>query len=378
MAEFVAPSFLDNQSVETIHKRMLNNLPNDIDKSEGSFVWDNTFPTAYEKSYFSEYLMSEAIKLIFPMFSEMYYEIMDYHAATRGMKRKPAVYATGILTINGTDGTVIPSGTEFSTVSIENEENVVFHTTEYAEITGDSIQVPIQANEAGIIGNVAVGTIILKQNNISGISSVTNETATSGGTEEESTQELGKRIVEYDKTQGLSFVGSVSDYKRWALEVPGTGNAIVIPAEDDSGLVTIVLTDSNGGSANSELCTSVYNHIMSPDDPDLKLAPCIGVKLSVVPPSTVAITVSAIVELDGTNSIDNIRTEYLAQLKSYLSGTAADEGEIKYTKVGSILSGISGVKDYKNLSLNSGTANISIQKTQLAVCNSVTLTTGEV
>lgn len=378
MAEFVAPSFLDNQSVETIHKRMLENLPDDLDKSEGSFVWDNTFPTAYEKSYFSEYLMSEAIKLIFPMFSEMYYEIMDYHAASRGIKRKPAGYATGVLTINGTNGTVIPSGTEFSTVSVDNEENVLFHTTETAEISGDSVQVHIQANEAGLTGNVSVGTIILKQNNISGISSVINETATSGGTEEESTEDLCQRIVEYDRTQGFSFVASVSDYKRWALEVPGTGNAVVIPAKDDSGLVKIVLTDSNGDAANADLCTSVYNHIMSPDDPALKLAPCIGAILSVIPPSTVAITVSSVVELDGTSSIDNIKTEYLSQLKSYLSGMAADEGEIKYTKVGSILSGINGVKDYKNLLLNSGTSNISIQETQLAVCNSVNLTTGEV
>lgn len=378
MADFVIPDFLLNQDDETIHKRMLDNLPDDIDKSEGGMAWDNTYPTAYEEAYFSEYVLTEAIKMIFPMFCDGYYEIANYHAYNRGLERKSAEYAVGELTITGTDGTEIPSGTEFATVSIDDEESIIFYTTEDAIITDGVITVPIKAATEGTIGNVSMGTIVLKNNNITGIQSVTNEIATSGGTEEESTERLIARIVEYDKTQGSSFVGSVSDYKRWALEVPGTGNAIVIPAQDDSGLVTIVLMDANGNAASTDLCTKVYNHIMSPDNPELKLAPCIGAVLSVVPPTTVRISVAAIVELDGTVSIEDIQTAYLAALKNYMAGEAADEAEIIYTRVCSILSNIPGVKDYRQLTINDGVSNISILSTQLAECESVILTAGEV
>lgn len=378
MAEFIEPSFLQNQDVDIIHARMLENLPADIDKSEGGMVWDNTYPTAYEISYFAEFFMAEAIKMIFPMFCEDYSDLMDYHAASRGIARKPASYAVGEITITGENGTEIPAGTEFSTVSVDDEENIVFRTTQDVTITDSSVTVPIMAVVAGPEGNVEAGTITLKQNSISGIQTLTNEAATTGGVEEESTESLQARIVEYDKTQGQSFVGNVSDYKRWALSVPGTGNAIVVPAQDDSGLVTIILTDSSGNPATTKLCTDVYNYIMSPDDPEKKLAPCIGAKLSVVPPTTVYITVSAVVELDGTVSLDDIKTSYMSQLKSYLSGTASDESEIKYTKVGSILSNIEGVKDYSTLKVNDGTSNVQILNTQIAVCNSVTLTTGEV
>ena len=377
MADFIEPSFLQNMDIETIHKRMLNNLQPDIDKSEGGMAWDLTFPTAYEISFFAEFFMIEAIKMIFPMFCGGYDDVMDYHASGRGITRKPAAYAVGELTITGDNETVIPAGTEFSTVSVDDEENIVFYTTQDAVITDTSVKVPIMAAVAGTVGNVEAGTIILKQNSISGIKSAINEEATTGGTEEETTESLQARIVEYDKTQWQSFVGNVSDYKRWALSVLGTGNAVVVPAQDDSGLVTIILTDTNGDPATTKLCTDVYNYIMSPDYPENKLAP-IGAKLSVLPPSTVYITVSAIVELDGTVSIDDIKTNYIEKMKSYLSGTAADESEIKYTKVGSILSNIAGVKDYKSLKLNDGTSNVAVLNTQIAVCNSITLTTGEV
>lgn len=378
MVEFVEPSFLEDQDIDTIHERMLDNMPDDIDKSEGSVVWDNTYPTASELSYFAGYILTEAIKMIFPMFCDGYDEIMDYHAAARNITRKEAEHATGELTITGATNTFIPEGTEFSTMSVDDEDNIVFVTTEDATITDTSVVVPIRAEEAGISGNVAIGTITLKKNDIKGITGCINNEPTTGGTEEEDTESLQSRIVEYDQSQGNSFIGNVSDYKRWALEVAGTGNAVVIPAQDDSGIVTIVLTDLNGDAASEDLCESVYNHIMSPDDPEKKLAPCIGARLSVVPPTAVTITISAIIELDGTAALEDIESDYLEAIKNYLSNEAADAAEVKYTKIGSILSNIKGVNDYKTLTLNGGTSNVAIMSSQLASCENVNLTTGEV
>ena len=75
--EFKIPAFLENQSIDDIHLRMMENLPYDIDTSEGGHPWNLTYPPAYEKAFLVEYIMTESIKLIFPKFAENYAEIME-------------------------------------------------------------------------------------------------------------------------------------------------------------------------------------------------------------------------------------------------------------------------------------------------------------
>lgn len=373
MADFPIPSFLENQSVEEIHERMLQQLPADIDKSEGGHPWNLTMPTAYEAAYMAEFVVVEAIKLIFPKYAQDYADVMEDHAETRGLERKAATYATGEITITGTAGTEIPEGSAFSTASVNGEPAVEFVTTETVIIPeSGTVKVNIQAVEAGTVGNVPEGTIILKANQISAIRDVTNEEETTGGTEEESIESLQLRIIEYDAAQGVSFVGSESDYKRWALEVDGIGNAIIIPPTDDSGLITIVLTDANGDPANETLRTEVYNHIMRPDSPSERLAPINGGNIQVIAPETVEISITVTIETDGIVSINTIKESILASLKNYMV-EAAQDGEVRYTKIGCVIARTNGVEDYKDLLVNGGIANITISNQQLPTIDAETL-----
>ena len=365
MAVFPIPSFLENQSVDEIHKSMLEQLPTNIDKSEGGHPWNLSRPHAYHAAYFAEFVIVEAIKLIFPKYAEDYADVMVDHAEMRGLVRKAATCATGKITITGEAGTEIPVGTPFSTASINGEPAVEFVTAEAAVIPDSgTVTVDIIAVEAGTIGNVPKETIILKANKITGINDVTNPEETSGGTEEESIENLQLRIMEYDASQGVSFVGSEADYKRWAMEVNGIGNAIVMGSTDDSGLVTIILTDSNGAPANEELCEAVYNHIMRPDSPTERLTPINGCNLLVKGPDTIAISITVTIEPDGTASNESIKESILNGLKEYLVEATA-EGKVRYTKIGSIVSEAPGVEDYNSLYLNGTVANIEISNYQL-------------
>ena len=47
--EFNRPEFLEGNSAEEIHERMMNNLPSDIDDMPGGFPYDMTMPAALEK-----------------------------------------------------------------------------------------------------------------------------------------------------------------------------------------------------------------------------------------------------------------------------------------------------------------------------------------
>lgn len=371
------PEFLQNKSTDEIHTQMLDSMPGDIDKSQGQHPYNYTRPTAMIASELCQQTLPEIIKLIFPMFA--YGEWLDYHAQIRGISRRPATASSGTLQLTVTKNTNIPVGSQFSTASVDGQPSVVFETTqEKFNLPEGTTEVSVKCTQTGTVGNVIAGTVIFKLSQLSGVTAVTNPEAITGGTEEEDDDSLRARIVSLDQSQSVSYVGSVADYKRWSLEVPGVGGVTVIPAQDDSGLVTLVITDSNGDPANEEICQNVYDYIMSPADPELRLtAP--NVKLSVIPPTITELSISATVEVGTGSSLEAIKTAFLEAVQAYLD-TARSDGEVRYTQIGKILAGVPGVYDYDALTLNSGTTNISITNTQLpqVTNDSVLLTQGVV
>lgn len=367
MNDFQIPEFLSSETVESVHARMMSSLPDDIDKSGGQFPWDFTRPTALEKQYFVEFALVEALKQIVPMFATG--EFADYHGQTRHMPRKSATASTGVITVTGAEGVVIPAGAMFSTESNNGVSSVDFLTDEEAIIPSNgSVDINVTCSEVGTVGNVESGTIVIKGSTLSSeITSVTNAEPTTGGTDEEADEDYTARQVEYDQNLDVSYVGSPYDYKRWALSVDGVGDAIVIPASDDSGTVTLVILDANGDPASEALCTEVYNYIFKPDDPYNRLA-AINAVLVVKAPTTVTISVSAVLELTAGATLEAVKEAFTANLKEYLS-VAAESGEVKYSEITARLYATEGVSDYSSVALNGGTANIQINQDQLPVCN---------
>ena len=344
--DFVVPSFLDNSSEEEIHKKMLDYLPDDIDKSEGGYVYDLTKPTAIEVSRMKEFELVEALKLIWPRYAEGAF--LDYHAETRGIQRKEAMNAAGILHITGTLGTVIPEGSIFTTESINDEPEKEYETLEEATITAeDGVDVKIQCTEAGLNGNSAKNTVNLEEDIIEGIAEVTNPEPIIGGAEEEDDESLRERIMEYDQSQGDSFVGNVSDYKRWALSVEGVDTAIVFSPEDNSGKVKIVITPANDELNIHELKDKVTNYIMSPDNPENRLAP-VNAKVEVVTPDNLIININAAVELKAGAELTTVTDIFRKAVNNYLKATV-NEGKIRYTQISNILGDTEGVYDYSGL-----------------------------
>lgn len=368
MAEFKTPGFLLNRTTDDIHKLMQTVMPADIDMSEGGHAWNTTRPTALIVAEVCEFILPEVIKLIHPEWS--YGEFLDNHAKDRRMARKTATAAFGQLAINGDENTIIPAGSLFSTAAVNGQPSIDYVTLETGKITGaGSIIVDVQCTQTGTIGNTPANTVVLLSSNLFGISAVTNPEAITGGTEEETDESLIQRIMDYDRSMGDNYVGSASDYKRWAESVDGVGSATVIPAQDTSGLVTIILLDANGEPATEQLCALVYNHIMRPDSPYECLAN-VNALLSVEPPTTMEITIKATVEMKDDATIESVKEAFAAHLALYLP-KAMDEGEIKYTRVAAALAATEGANDFSDLQIGLkssgtyGTANISISNRQL-------------
>lgn len=385
MAEFMIPEFLQHFSADENHKKMRAIMPSDIDLSEGSHGWNMTRPTALVMAEMCEFILPGVVQLILPEWS--YGTFLDGHAKSRNMVRRSATAAYGEITIIGAAGTVIPSGSLFSTAAINDEPSVDYATTESAKIpTHGTVTIAVQCTQTGIVGNTAANTIVLVSGKITGITSVKNAEAITGGTEAETDESLRARIAEYDQSQGDSYTGTVSDYKRWATSVAGVGEATIISAQDESGLVQIILTDSNGDPASDAICEAVYQHIMRPDEPDKRLAP-IGASVTVNPPATVAICIKATVDLEDNATIEAVKAAYMAKLAEYLTVAFAD-GEIRYTRVAAALASVEGVRDYSDLVIGTkrgnsttySTFNIKVAASQLPSIHEddLNLTVGEV
>ena len=372
MAEFEAPDFLQDQDIETVHERMIGNLPDDIDVSAGSHPYNLTRPVAYEVSYLLEDILSEALALMFPKYCEDYDEILDDHAEIRGLERKAATYATGVVTVTGDEGVVIPVGELFETLASNDDEDTVisFEATEAATIpsTG-SVDVPVQASEAGADGNVAANTIV--SFDIEDVETVTNAEATTGGADEEDNESLQERIMEYDENKGNSFVGSVSDYRRWAEECNGVGNATIIAPTVGGDPIRVILTDEDGEPVTQSVQTTVYNYIMGVEtDGSDRLAP-INASITVETPTTINLYITATIVLDtafGSDSLPDIKAEYAEMLNDYLK-EAPGEGVIKYSRVCRHLSETEGISDFSNLQMritdgSYAATNISVSDSQ--------------
>lgn len=366
--EFTPPSFLNDQDAETIHKRMMENLPPDIDDTENGFPWDFTKPTALEKAEMLEFHLVETLKIMFPMWA--YDEWLDYHAKGCGITRKPANAASGELLITGVPGTTIPAGFRFAAPATADTPAIEYQTTEKYTIGEDgTVRVQVTAVEPGTKGNVPANTVTLMMTPIKGITSITNEASITGGTEVESDDELRNRILEIDAASEASFVGSDGDYKRWAEEVPGVGTALVMPEWAGPGTVKVVVIDANGQPANQAIITAVYNNIMSPDDRLQRKAP-IGATVTVEAPTAKEINYSFTLELKAGVNQETVLERFKAQLRTYYV-EAKKEGVVRYNRVSSILTNTEGVKDFTGLTMNGGTVNIVLEEDEYPVTGTI-------
>lgn len=328
------PDFLQNQGVDDIHRRMMDNLPDDIDKSELQIPWDFTRPAAIEKAEFVEFELNQTIQLMFVLWS--YGEWLDLHAEKEGLARRAANRASGVLLVTGAAGTAIARGFQFATLA-NLAPSVIFEATEDVSLNGIpnaqghvTAEVPVRAIEGGITGNVPPDTIIQMPRPDSGVSAVTNPVAMTGGTPEERDDDLRERVIASIR-RGISFTGNDADYVRWAREVPGVGSVLVDPEWDDpnlpenfmwldaagnrrkAGAVRIFIIDANGLPANQQILDAVYDHIVSPGNRLERLAP-IGATLTVAAPAPLYITVAAQVTLDIGEHLDAVKARFSANL----------------------------------------------------------------
>lgn len=336
--------------VEQIHRRMLDNISDDYDKTEGSFFFDATRPAAIEFERKNEEIKTVEAKLDIENLEGEELERFVYQRTA--IERKPATKATTTVIMSGQEGTTIPQGSLVSTGEIN------FVTIEDATI-GESGQVSVivECEEFGSVGNVPANTIVLFPISIPGVVDVYNPEPVTNGYDAESDDDLRSRY--YEKLQRPAKAGNKYHYEQWAKEVVGVGGVRVVPRWNGPLTIKLIIIDSNGQPARQDLIDDVVSYVETqrPFGADVTVVPAIGL------PINIAVN---LILADGYNK-EAVKEDIDKNITEYLKSIAFKANHVSYAQIGSIVLNTEGVLDYSNLLINGGTVNIPVADDEWAI-----------
>ncbi len=226
------PPFGD-QTEAIIRERMFTEMDSSLDQTQGSLAFNLVTPLAIELSQLWDAL-DQLLLLTFVQTTTG--KFLDARGEEHGVFRVIASAAAGTVVFSGADGTV-PQGTQVSNTVLfgSAEEPAVFETTADAVISGGAAPaVVIVAIDAAEAGNLPIGGIDRMVDSVAIVESLTNDTPTIGGRDDETDDVFRTRLLkELEEREGN---GGAGDYKRWAKEastavafvsvVPGTLPAV--------------------------------------------------------------------------------------------------------------------------------------------------------
>lgn len=343
-------------SKEVIQERLLSNISDEYDKSEGSFFYDVEKPIAIELER-ANIILDEIIDKTFADTATG--EDLDRVSLQQGLNRKGATKAKGNVTITGVVGSLISKG------EMVSSDNVNFIFLEDASIQeGGEIDIEVECEKYGAIGNVPVGAIKYFPKTLEGLQTVTNKVSFSNGYEAENDESLRQRY--YTKVRTPSTSGNKWHYLNWAKEVTGVGDAKVYPLWNGNGTVKIVIINANKEIADGDLINKVGDHIED-NRP-------IGATVTVKSATKKSINIKADIIIDNKKfTLREVQEGIENNLKGYLKGIAFKNNYISYASIGNIIFNTEGVIDYSNLLVNGSNINIILEEEEIPILNSLSL-----
>ena len=329
---------------EELLQAMLDRVPSDVDKREGSVIYDALAPCAYFLAQ-QNFQLDNFIDLVFP--DTALGEYLNRAAEAYNVSRKPATNAVRKMTTSGS----VEIGTRWGI------NNLVYIVKEEESET----EYQVECETPGVIGNQYSGAM-QPISNITGITAELGDIITPGA-DEETDEALRERL--YTKIRLPATSGNVYHYQQWALEVSGTGAAKVFPLADGPGTVTVLVVDSDK-KISSSLPKTVAEYIET-------MRP-IGATVTVKSPDSVTINIKASVMRNESKTLDDVKKAYKNAVDTFLQETVFTTYRISYAKLGSLLLDIPGVEDFEGFLLNEGTGNVVIGEKQIPVTGTIELT----
>lgn len=330
---------------------MLGNVSSDVDKSEGSLVYDALSPVSIEIADQEKNLDALAAK--FDLSNISGDELATRIYQRTGQTRNPATYAKTDVTING-NGTInvgdlvqTPGGIQFKSL--------------VQQVISGAASISVQAVIAGSSGMVPANQITQFPVAIPGLVSVTNPNPTQDGFNAESDASLLQRYYDYIRTPATG--GNIAQFVNLMKDYTGVGDVKVYPTWAGNNTVKLVIIDANKQPPSAELVNDAQTYM----DPGVQglgegAAP-FGAFTTVEGAKASSIDISFSAEKDMNYTDEQRLANVQDSVNAYLQSIAFKESSVSFAKISSAILSSAGVLDLSSLTVNGGTANVPLSYT---------------
>ena len=287
-------------------------------------------------------------------------EYLDKHAQLRGLVRRAAVAAEGILRFEtdqapSTDLT-IPAGTVCMTAGL-----VRFETTQEAVLqAGETmVETTAAAVEPGASGNVAAGTIRAMAVAPVGVSRCTNPEGFSGGLDEESDEELRERVLE--TFQRMPNGANAAFYEQSAMSFPQVAAAAVVPRPRGVGSVDVVVSTA-AGVPDSELLEELQAYFEERRE--------IAVDVLVRAPEVQDVDVTVQIQTAANRDGETVRQAVEQAVRSGFDGRQLGQSILR-ARLGQLIFDVDGVENYV---LTAPAADVTVESDVLPMLKTLSVT----
>lgn len=288
---------LEAQNFDYWLNLMLDNVPNDIDKREGSIIYDAVAPAAMVNAQQS---LSLANIIRETYIKTAQGEFLDYRAVEHGTSRYAATNTEVKAKFNDDDGNPVnvEVGDRFASIA----ESPIFYTVIKANDDGTA---EMQAEESGTSANSYIGQVLpVTPNDNLAWAEITEIIAPARDAETD--DHLRERILKNDAW--LAYGGNIADYLDMIHKISEVGAAQIYPVWAGSGTVKLVIVNNDLMPASPDLVKKVKN-IIDPEDNEAQgvgLAP-IDHRVTVVAPEVLKVDVS--IQLQLTDQANKVAVE---------------------------------------------------------------------
>lgn len=370
---------LEAQNYDYWLNLMLDNVPNDIDKREGSIIYDAVAPAAMVSAQQS---LSLANIIRETYIKTAQGEFLDYRAVEHGTSRYAATNAEVKARFNDDDGN--PANVEVGDRFASIAESPIFYIVIKANDDGTA---EMQAEEAGTSANSYIGQVLpVTPNDNLAWAEITEVTIPAR--DEETDDHLRARLL--NSNSWVAYGGNVADYLDMTSKIHDVGATQVYPTWNGAGTVKLVILNNDLMPASSTLVKKVKEEI-DPEDKETQgygLAP-IDHRVTVVAPEVLKVDVSIQLQLtDQANKvavekgIKNMLNELFSELRKNWDTINATVGRgyslsIYRSRILSKIMLIDGVADSQLPKLNGEDKDIHLifsnEVSQLPILGEVTI-----
>jgi uncharacterized phage protein gp47/JayE len=307
--------FLEQYTFDYLLRTALDRVPNDIDKRQGSIIYDAIAPACYS--------LAEAFITMRQIYKDTFAgtatgELLEMRAAERGVLRQAATKAIRKGTFKDAAGLPvnIVLGSRFSTLGEKAYTYSVFEEIS----TGGYL---LECEQAGEGGNTYVGDL-LPISFIQPLAEAKLLDIIIPGEDEETDD--GLRVRYLSEIGSQAFAGNITAYDKMLKEISGVGEVQVYPVWAGGGTVKLSVVDSTFAPVNSTFLTMLQDMIdPPPTGTGLGLAP-IGHQVTITAPEAVPIDITAKVTLQGGATLPAAQIEAEAEIRDYIESVAKTWG----------------------------------------------------